>query len=175
MTLPNELWLMIIDTLGKNGELRAMVNLTKALGSTWKGVGNKYFSIELIKERNKIGEGKYDKKMFEFWKRTGIDDGMNQSDTHKAIKEKKLMYRTIWSCNVNQINDASYISNLEYLHNEKIYFTYKIIKDRRFLSDKVYFTNCWVWGSFELEEKNLKKFKKEKELFLEKVRQKNNF
>lgn len=131
--LPNELWMMIVDTLGLQGYTRDCTNLIKATGLSESLVYN-YLVSELFKMRhtgwiydNSKGKDGYYKQMLDFWKRTGIDDGLSSKDLLSNLNSHTKMYKTIWSYSVfkntkgykcvyrNIIFDSLYSNhNLEY-------------------------------------------------------------
>lgn len=93
-----ELWLSIIDKIGKKGNLRDMTNLIDALKYNIS-IGDKYRTIELAKSRN-TSEYDYKKQMIKFWERTGIDDGVPPYYLVENLNKNKRMYRTIWSYDI---------------------------------------------------------------------------
>jgi hypothetical protein len=138
--LPVELWLDIIHILGKQGHLRDMQNLIKALKYTSTTEFDKYFVIELIKIRNTRSNGntEYIKIMIDFWERTGIDDGVPAEYLLMNFNKKTKMYRTMWSNEIIK-NDSGefeiFKTDINNWSNEKEDIksscTYRIVKDSR--------------------------------------------
>lgn len=129
MNLPNEIWLTISDILGSSGEIRSMINLHKVL--RWKGIGEKYIVIALYKSRHNIFE-KYDDKMIQLWKKTGIDDGVpyDYIFNHQEYFKQNRLYRTVWALEFIEKGNISKMY-FDYNQNEFIKYTDRIFLDRR--------------------------------------------
>jgi hypothetical protein len=139
--LPIELWLNIIDILGLQGYTRDCTNLINALGLPLSLV-YKYLVTELFKNRSWWGnydpDKNYNDQMIDFWKRTGIDDGIPIGYLINNLNSYTRMYKTIWAYSVFTNKNGKYkvfYSNLfDFLrgsHNYKEEYTDCIFKDNR--------------------------------------------
>lgn len=89
-----EIILKIQYILIECGELRAYANICKAFN--WE-IDISHFEKELLKYRrdNIIPDDTYDEKNINFWKRTGIDDGIPEEFLKKHLNDKTKLYKTI--------------------------------------------------------------------------------
>ena len=107
MSLPFDIWNIVINILGNGGYLRDLINLLDSLNLN-KEIYLHFFHKELFKSRIKFDPTinrsnyleKYNKKMIELWERTGIDDGVPVDYLLEKLTNKTRLFRTMWSHDV---------------------------------------------------------------------------
>lgn len=143
--LPNEIWIIIVNTLGLQGYTRDCTNLIRALEFP-ENLVYKYLVTELCKSREfyNYENGSYEEQMLEFWKRTGIDDGMSSKQVLCNLNSETQMYKTIWSVSVFENNTGQYcvfpyvlFRNIHGLECNKDKYTDSIFRDTRYTPVKI--------------------------------------
>jgi hypothetical protein len=160
---PIEVWHVILNILGENGELRVHTNLCKVLKIN-PNLGSKYRKRFLIQSREYLKQD-YDKMMIDFWEQTGIDDGVPENYLKEKLNKDTKMYRTIWACDnlYNKYTDKFILERnpaVNYIgHNYILHLTNKIYIDNRTIEDG-HSINRWI-DNFEciMEPRYLQNFK----------------
>lgn len=128
-SLPKELCLNILEYLGKTGNTRDMVNLTRVLGYN-EEICYKYLLFELEKSRNCYTLN-YDNNMIDLWERCGIDDGLSPEYISEKLNKHTRMYRTIWASDIITDRNNGFLSYSYSAEEFRMKYTNCIFKDFR--------------------------------------------